>query len=214
MSAKRLTTNQLDELFAETISSVPESILDNSWEPVPLGNELPDAAEYAPSDSNGQRSYVTFRLGKQIYAIPIEPIRQIVEMVTITPLPQLDELITGVINVRENAVPVINMRRHFALPPAPPNLDPHILLVQLGRWTVGLVVDQVIDVMVLNSQQIISIPEILPQALGELPILGGLANTFDQTVLLLNLDFLFVPYQRSKLAQALAMVSEEESEEE
>src|SRR5512137_2172701 len=101
------------------------------------------------------RNLVTFRLGQQLYALPIEPIEQIVEMVTVTPIPQVNPLVQGVINVRGKAVPVVNLRRYFGLPEADSSLDAHIILAQIGAWRVGLVVDHVLNVVNLPSDEVV-----------------------------------------------------------
>ena len=65
---------------------------------------------------NSEKSLVTFRLDSQTYALPIEPLVQIIEMVTITPIPQINSSVEGMINLRGTAVPVVNLGRHFGLP--------------------------------------------------------------------------------------------------
>ena len=67
------------------------------------------------SKSEQQVIVVTFTLGSQTYALPIAPVRQIIEMVTITPLPQINHTIAGVINFHGVIAPVINMRRLLGL---------------------------------------------------------------------------------------------------
>ncbi len=207
MSAKRLA-KQLDGLFIDTdaVTLTEETTPTLSA----LKKELSKPAGPLQDGSSGQISLITFRLGKQAYAMPIEPIRQIVEMVAVTPLPHINDSIMGVINVRGSAVPVVNLRQHFNMPSAPENLDPHIVLVQIGAWMTGLVVDRVEDVLSLSSDQVIRIPDILPQGLGESPMLAGLVHAFDETILLLNLDDLFLPHQQLALARAASPIAEEE----
>jgi purine-binding chemotaxis protein CheW len=158
-----------------------------------------------PSD---QRNLVTFRLDQQLYALPIEPIVQIIEMVTITPIPQIEGAVEGVINVRGTPVIVINLRRHLGLPPVRLQLRTPIILAQVGGRMVGLIVDQVIDMLSLSGGQIARPDDFLPQELSEMPLLQGLAHTPDGTVLLLDLEHLFQPQQVQNLARAAAKVIE------
>ncbi|MGD9099239.1 MAG: chemotaxis protein CheW [Anaerolineae bacterium] len=158
-----------------------------------------------PSD---QRNLVTFRLDQQLYALPIEPIVQIIEMVTITPIPQIEGAVEGVINVRGTPVIVVNLRRHLGLPPVHLQLRTPIILAQVGGRMVGLIVDQVIDMLSLSSGQITRPDDFLPQELSEMPLLQGLAHTPDGTVLLLDLEHLFQPQQVQSLARAAAKVIE------
>ncbi|HEY74457.1 MAG: hypothetical protein DRJ03_05875 [Chloroflexi bacterium] len=151
-----------------------------------------------------QRNMVVFRLHQQTYALPIEPILQIVEMVAITPIPQVSHAVEGVVNVHGATVPVVNLRRHLGLPEKALQLHTPILLVQTADWTVGLIVDEVADVLDLPAEQIARPADILPEGLGEAPVLQGLAHTKNGAILLLNLDHLFLPDQARALAQLAA----------
>jgi purine-binding chemotaxis protein CheW len=150
-----------------------------------------------------QWTLVAFRLDQQTYALHIEPIVQIIEMVTIMPIPQISNRVEGVINVRGAPVPVVNLRRYLGLPEAALQLHTPIILAQVGELMVGLIVDEVLDVLNLPGGQIARPAEILPEGLGGAPILQGLAHTPDGMVLLLDLEHLFLPHQAQALAQAV-----------
>lgn len=154
------------------------------------------------------RNLVTFRLDRQMYALPIEPIVQIIEMVAVTPIPQVNHSVEGVINVRGTAVPVVNLRRHLSLPEAKLRLHTPLILVQTGERIVGLIVDEVSDVLNISASQIISPTEILPEGLGDAPLLQGLIHTPQGAVLLFDLSRLFSA-DRAKLVQALAALPQD-----
>jgi purine-binding chemotaxis protein CheW len=170
-----------------------------------MANQLPTTDS---GNSPGQRSLVAFRLHRQTYALPIEPVVQIVELVAITPIPQLSQVVEGVINVRGAIVPLVNMRRHLGLPEASLHLHTPIVLVRAGERVVGLIVDEVLDVLSLADERIARSADVLPQELGEVPLLQGLARTPDGMVLLLDLEHLFLPHQAQALDQAVAALSE------
>lgn len=150
-----------------------------------------------------QRSLVAFLLGKQTYALPIEPIAQIIEMVTITAIPQVDGAVEGVINVRGKAVPVVKMHRQLDLPDAPLELHTPIILVIRNGQMVGLIVDEVIDVLKVSASQHASAEDILPEGLGKAAVLEGLVHVGDDVVILLDLEHLFLSGQAQALARAL-----------
>ena len=156
-----------------------------------------------------QRNLVVFRLDQQTYALPIEPIVQIIEMVTITPIPQVSDTVEGVINVRGVPILVVNLRRHLGLPEAALQLHTPIVLAQVGESMVGLIVDEVLDVLSLPGGQITRPADILLEGLGEAPIFQGLAHTPDgMMLLLLDLEHLFLPHQVQVLAQAVETLPE------
>jgi purine-binding chemotaxis protein CheW len=160
------------------------------------------------AEQSEQRNLLAFRLDQQMYALPVEPIVQIIPMVTITPLPQVSDTVEGVINVRGGVVPVVNMRRHLKLPYVAPKLHTPILLTHMGEWTVGLIVDEVVDVYSLSPSQIVPPMNVLPERLGEASILQGLAHISGTMGLLLDPEHLFLPHQMEALAQAASLLPE------
>jgi len=153
---------------------------------------------------------VTFRLDRQTYALPIEPIVQIIEMVAITPIPQVNPAVEGVINVRGTAVPVVNLRCHLGLPEAKLQLHTPIILVQTGERMVGLIVDQVADVLNISADQITRPKDMLPDGLSDAPLLQGLMHTSQGAVLLLDLERLWAskPAQPAQTLEALFAVND------
>jgi len=149
---------------------------------------------------------VAFRLDRQTYALPIEPIVQIIEMVAITPIPQTDPAVEGVINVRGTAVPVVNLRCQLGLPEAKLQLHTPIILVRSGERMVGLIVDQVADVLNIRADQITRPKDMLPDGLSDVPLVQGLSHTSQGALLLLDLEHLFASNQ-AQLAQALEALS-------
>jgi purine-binding chemotaxis protein CheW len=151
----------------------------------------------------GQRNLITFRLGQETYALPVEPIMRIVPMVTITPLPEIGDPVAGVINVRGQAVPVVDLRWHVGLEQSPYLLHTPIILAQIGQGTVGLVVDEVLDVLGLASSELIPPDKILPEGLGQAPVLNALVLVSGHLAPLLDPEHLFGPEQQKALAQVI-----------
>jgi purine-binding chemotaxis protein CheW len=162
-----------------------------------------DATE---GESSNLQNMVAFRLGQQAYALPIEPIIQIIDRVAITPIPQLSEVVEGVINVHGEAVAVVKLRRHFDLEDAPLQLNTPILLTHISGQTIGLIVDEVTNVLNLPKDQIVQLGEILPEELGDAPIFRGLTYIADDATLMLDPDQLFRPDQLDVLARAVEML--------
>jgi len=149
------------------------------------------------------RSLVTFRLGQQAYALPIESIVQIVEIVTIVPIPRINHSVEGVINYHGKAIPAVNLRRHLGLPVVPFGLDTHIMVAESAGRTIGLLVDQVLSVSELPDAEISNPGDILPDGLGEVPFLSGVTHVTGEMVFVLDLEHLFVGQPAEQLAQAI-----------
>ncbi len=136
-------------------------------------------------------SLVIFRLNRIQYAIAVESIQQIIEMVVIIPVLSTKEWMEGVINYHGVSIPVVNLRRHFGMEVAPYHLHTPIILVNIfGHW-VGLIVDDVLDVLSVSAQQIVDARAILPPGAPQTLLLKGVIQTGQNITLMLDLTHLF-----------------------
>lgn len=153
---------------------------------------------------------VTFRLDRQTYALPIEAIVQIIPMLAITPLPQACDALEGIINVRGELVPVINLRSYLGMPVVARKLHTPILLVKPANLEVGLIVDEVLDVVSLSEPQVARSQDILPAPLSISPLLAGLVKMETGALFVLDLNRLFQP--GTDLAEAVYAASAADAE--
>jgi purine-binding chemotaxis protein CheW len=152
-----------------------------------------------------QQNWVAFRLHQQIYALPIEAIVQVISMVTITPIPRSHPVIMGIINLRGAAVPVISLHRFLGLPE--PRLQVHtpLILIRFGAQVIGVIADEVLDVIQFGLEQIIHPQEILPEGLKDIPNLHGIVYFQQRVVLLIELEQLFISERGRGLAEAVQL---------
>ncbi len=148
------------------------------------------ATELSHSD-NGGDMVISFRLHERTYALPLTSVVQVVPMVQITQLPRVHPAVAGIINYRGAAVPIVNLRRYLQLPEQAPGLHTPILLITIEGRVIGLIVDEVIDVMHFAADDIAQLSDIMPEGLGEAPILRGLAHTETGAMLMLDVGKLF-----------------------
>lgn len=92
---------------------------------------------------------VVFRLDEQLYALPIESVQEIQQIVELTPVPDSAPAIVGMIDVRGRVVPAIDMRALVGLGPAQYQLDTPMILCRTHGRLVALIVDAVDDVLSL-----------------------------------------------------------------
>lgn len=152
---------------------------------------------------------VIFRLNQLHYALTIQPIQQIIEMVTITPILKTEAWMEGIINYHGNSIPVINLRRHFNLPVVPYRWHTPIIIVNVTDHQVGLIVDDVLDVAAFSAEQIINPRVILPPDIPETPLLKGMIQTADYVTLLLDPEHLFDQTQVRALNAAASALGEQ-----
>ncbi len=142
------------------------------------------------SATTDQTQFLTFYLAGEEYGIGILRVKEILEYDTVTPVPRTPPAIRGVINLRGNVVPVVDLAAKFGLPPSPLAKRTCIVIVEVslaGRETVmGLLVDAVSQVMDLLPGDIEP-----PPAFGTavtVDYLAGMGKVGKRFVLLLDVD--------------------------
>ncbi|MDR1962177.1 MAG: chemotaxis protein CheW [Planctomycetaceae bacterium] len=98
--------------------------------------------------------YLTFRLGKEDYGIEIRYVTEIVGMQKITEVPDMPVFVKGVVNLRGQVIPVLDMRLRFNMEPRNYDERTCIIVVNIGGSQVGLVVDTVNEVRNIDDDQI------------------------------------------------------------
>ena len=100
---------------------------------------------------------VEFALADGRYAIDVNLIREIVEMVPITPIPRAPPYITGVINLRGEITSIVNLNKHLAFPPKEISKSQKIIVFTADTIkgnNVGIVVDSVASVVVVPESKV------------------------------------------------------------
>lgn len=101
-----------------------------------------------------QNKYLLFPLGGEVYGIPIHTVINIVELQKITAVPDVPPYIKGLINLRGNVLPVIDLRLRFHLPERPYDDRTCIIVAKSAGQTFGMIVDTVAEVQDIPSDRI------------------------------------------------------------
>lgn len=104
--------------------------------------------------------FLIFPLGKEDYAIEIKCITEIIGIQPITQVPELPVYVKGIINLRGKIIPVMDVRLRFRMPPTEYNDRTCIIVIEEKDLSVGLIVDNVSEVLTVADQDIVPPPEI------------------------------------------------------
>lgn len=104
--------------------------------------------------------FLSFFLGKEEYAIEILKVQEIIGLMPITPVPKMPNYIRGVFNLRGKIVPVMNLRQRFDLPAIEDTDETCVIVVQEGKYLMGVLVDKVSEVSDISSSDIEEVPAI------------------------------------------------------
>lgn len=130
--------------------------------------------------------YLTFNLGSETYGIEILKVQEICSYEQATKIANTPDFIKGVINLRGNIVPIVDLRMRFKLSSVEYNDFTVVIVLNLGKRIIGIVVDSVSDVLALTSAQISPVPDLVASI--DTKYLLGLATIETQMLILLNIE--------------------------
>ncbi len=129
--------------------------------------------------------YVGVRIGKEIYAIPILEIHEIIRMQEIAPIPHSRRFVRGVINLRGQIIAVVSLRECLGMPDEEYTKATRIVVVNDRDGVIGMIVDSV--------HQVLSFADVQPPPEnkdGVDSVLGGIGHKGDMLVSILNVEAL------------------------
>jgi len=136
--------------------------------------------------SSGDMQLVVFKLGREEYGVNILQVQEIKRITEITRVPHTPEYIKGVINLRGNVLPVIDLNKRLNLPEQETTEDARIIIVKVKEISVGMMVDAVSEVMTINQQNIDS-PNVVAGSVSA-NYLSGVGKLENRLLILLNLE--------------------------
>jgi purine-binding chemotaxis protein CheW len=160
-------------------------------------------------------SYLTFKLGEEIFGANVSKVLNILEMTKITKVPKAPNYMKGVINLRGSVLPLIDTRIKFDMPETEYTTNTCILVldIDLGGEPVhvGALVDSVQEVIEIDAAQILPPPSIGSKYKSE--FIEGMAKINDEFIMLLNMDLIFSNNELSLLRDSSNEIHVEEEQE-
>ena len=133
-----------------------------------------------------EEQVVVFSLAEELYGLDISRVQGIIKMPEVTRVPRAAEFVEGVINLRGEIVPIIDLRKRFGLRQQENSVDTRIINVEMDDHLVGLIVDAVEEVLNIPSDVIEPPPDLVTTM--DSAYLRGIAKLQDRLVILLDLD--------------------------
>lgn len=137
--------------------------------------------------------YLTFKLSDEIFAIDVSKIREILELTSITKVPQTPEFMRGVINLRGSVVPVIDLRLNFGMTCTEQTVNTCIIVVEVsldGEVVVlGALADSVQEVVEMEPDKIEPAPHLGTKL--NTAFIKGMGKIDNDFVMILDIDKVF-----------------------
>ena len=150
------------------------------------------------------RKFTIFKIGDELFGIGIERVVEILKVQKIFTIPGLPEFLSGVMSVRGNIVPVIDLRRRFGIKPS--GNKERIIIVRYGQEKIGFLVDDIKEILSLSPEQIRTPPSIFKGFKTE--YLTGLGKHGERIIILLNIDNLLTSEEKIILKESIGLLEE------
>ncbi|MFA3783825.1 chemotaxis protein CheW [Melioribacteraceae bacterium 4301-Me] len=143
---------------------------------------------------------VSFRVNKEEYAIDILKVKEIIKVINITQVPNTDDFIEGVINLRGSIIPVVALRTKLGMPKKEPDKDTRIIVVEIDDKVIGFIVDAVNEVLRISSDLTEKTPEFISNV--NMEFISSVAKLENRLLILLDLNKIFSKKEKHALENA------------
>lgn len=151
--------------------------------------------------------FMTFQAGKEYFGINISYVKQIIAMQPITVVPEVEDYIKGLINLRGKIIPVLDVRVRFKMPPKEYTDRTCIIVIDVKSTVVGLIVEKIAEVDTILNSDIVPPPTLGGRGSSEQnKYVYGLAKTGEKVKLLLDPEKLI----KQEVLEVLEEIQEEE----
>lgn len=133
--------------------------------------------------------FLTFYLDEEIYGVNIFDVKEIIAMMKTTPVPKTPKFIKGVMNLRGNIIPVVDMRIKFDMQETEPQMYTAIVIITIEGKNIGFIVDKVEEVVNVEDENISPPPEFGSQV--DTKFIKNMAKQKNKVVMILDLVALF-----------------------
>jgi len=131
--------------------------------------------------------YLFFRIAKESYGIGIRHIIEIIELQTISMVPDMPAYVKGVINLRGKVIPIIDLRLRFGMAERTYDDRTCIVVSEIDHVLIGFIVDTVEEVVEIPENQVEPPPR-FKSASGQDPYISGLGKVGEAVKILLDVE--------------------------
>jgi purine-binding chemotaxis protein CheW len=160
----------------------------------------------AEAASRNDIQYLTFTLGRELFALDIGSVREVLELVNITRVPRTPDYIRGVINLRGRAVPVVDLKLKFGMGATERTVNTCIIIVEVSLdgedVVLGALADSVQEVYDMESSQIEPPPRMGTPIKAE--FIRGMGKGGEQFIIILEIGKVFTSLELAALGQGMA----------
>ena len=154
-------------------------------------------------DDNQEKKepYILFHLAGTDYGIPSRLVKQMEMVEEMTPVPNAPAYVEGLIFIRGQVVPAINLRVRFGFDRIPYDLTTRLIVVRSGERNVGLIVDSAREFVTMPEEDLQPPPDSVSGLSGD--YLKGIATIGERLILVLDVDEVLTRREKEELDEAV-----------
>ena len=160
---------------------------------------MADTREQTQQLSGEVVQVVSFRLGNEEYGVEIAQVQEIIRMVEITHVPRAPRFMEGVINLRGQLIPIIDLRTRFGMQKIDATKSTRIIVTEIGNKRVGIVVDSVSEVLNIPIENVEDAPEMIAGVGTE--YIQGVGKLDERLIIMLDLTMVISGEEKAQLDQ-------------
>ena len=128
--------------------------------------------------------YICFNLGAEEFTIPLLSVKEVIGVPEVTPVPQTPNYFLGIMNLRGSVISIMDLRLKMGIP-ANTTEETTVIILDLGSYNLGVVVDQVNNVMVADEQNFSEKPPVTSSKIAD--AITGVFRKDQQLILVLDI---------------------------
>lgn len=166
--------------------------------------------ENASERDTQKGKYMTFKSGNEYFGLEIQYVNEIIQLQAITAIPETEDYIKGLINLRGKVIPVVDVRLRFKQEPFEYNDRTCIIVINIKSMMVGLIVEKIAEVVEIKEDSILPPPSVGRTDKVQNKYVYGIGKVGDTVKLLLDPDKLLNDQDLTVVEQANEMNVDEE----
>ena len=107
-----------------------------------------------------QGKYMTFQVGTDVFGIELKYVNEIIQMQPVTPIPEVEHFIKGLINLRGKIIPVIDVADRFGKESFEYNDRTCVIVIEVKNIEVGLIIENIAEVVSIEEEDILPPPTV------------------------------------------------------
>ncbi len=153
------------------------------------------------------RQLISFTVGAEEYGLELLRVKEVIRMRQITWLPKAPPCVKGIINLRGDVIPIVDLRERFGLQQEQQTASTRVIVVEVGGKPVGMVVDSASQVVRVPADQFDPTPAVMGERSRD--FITAVGKTGDRLIIMIDVDRILDSEEMSQIADTLKAAEKE-----